>query len=93
MLTVDFSRLSLAYVQPLWLEGIDFLWEGVLGAAVWGGSSEAEGEAEAGVGPEGGWSDTGESSRGQFLFSFSVWCGVWCGVLCCGVVWYAWYGM
>lgn len=31
---------QVVYLQPLWLEVIDFLWEGVLGAAVWGGSAE-----------------------------------------------------
>lgn len=51
VLSLDFSRLSVAYVQPLWLEAIDFLWEGVLGAAVWGGSSEPEEKAEPGKGP------------------------------------------
>lgn len=57
VLSLDFSRLSIAYVQPLWLEAIDFLWEGVLGAAVWGGSSEPEEEAEPAT--------AGERERGR----------------------------
>lgn len=32
----------MVYFQPLWLEVIDFLWEGVLGTAVWGGSAESD---------------------------------------------------
>lgn len=47
-LSLSFSELQVVYFQPLWLEVIDFLWEGVLGAAVWGGSAVPEEEAEQG---------------------------------------------
>lgn len=36
-LSLSLSECTVVYVQPLWLEAIDFLWEGVLGSAVWGG--------------------------------------------------------
>lgn len=32
---------QVVYFQPIWLEVIDFMWEGVLGTAVWGGSAES----------------------------------------------------
>ncbi|CAN0106966.1 unnamed protein product, partial [Ectocarpus sp. 12 AP-2014] len=47
-LSLSFSELQVVYFQPLWLEVIDFLLEGVLGAAVWGGSAVSEEEAEQG---------------------------------------------
>lgn len=50
ILSLSFSELRATYVQPLWLEVIDFMWEGVLGTAVWGGSAEH---------------GTGESVRGR----------------------------
>ncbi len=36
----NYRTTQVVYFQPLWLEVIDFLWEGVLGAAVWGGAAE-----------------------------------------------------
>lgn len=42
VLSLSLTELQAVYVQPLWLEFIDFLWEGVLGTAVWGGSVEPE---------------------------------------------------
>ncbi|CAM9294606.1 unnamed protein product, partial [Hapterophycus canaliculatus] len=44
VLSLSFSELQAVYVQPLWLEVIDFMWEGVLGTAVWGGPAEPETE-------------------------------------------------
>lgn len=38
ILSLSFSALEVVYFQPLWLEAIDYLWEGVLGSAVWGGA-------------------------------------------------------
>lgn len=41
----------MVYLQPLWLEVIDFLWEGVLGAAVWGAAANPEErQAQSGMG-------------------------------------------
>lgn len=51
-MSLDFSEVKLVYFQPLWLEAIDFLWEGLLGTAVWGGAAEVEADAV---------SDSGES--------------------------------
>lgn len=48
-LSLSFSELQVVYLQPLWLEVIDFLWEGVLGAAVWGGSAAPEEAVEQGA--------------------------------------------
>ncbi|CAM9181313.1 unnamed protein product, partial [Ectocarpus fasciculatus] len=48
-LSLSFSELQVVYFQPLWLEVIDFLWEGVLGAAVWGGSAVPEEAAGQGA--------------------------------------------
>ncbi|CAM9140671.1 unnamed protein product [Choristocarpus tenellus] len=35
-LFLSVSQCRVVYVQPLWLEVVDYLWEGLLGEAVWG---------------------------------------------------------
>ena len=80
VLSLDFSRLSVAYVQPLWLEAIDFLWEGVLGAAVWGGSSEPEEEAGAGKGSSDNGKREGRREAGTARGSWVV-CACECGIV------------
>lgn len=41
-LSLDFSEARVVYLQPLWLEAVDYLWEGVLGSAVWGGEIQKQ---------------------------------------------------
>ena len=52
-LALRFSEMKVVYFQPLWLEVVDYLWEGVLGAAVWGGGGAVE-DRSTGVIPSDG---------------------------------------
>lgn len=58
-LTLRFSESEVVYFQPLWLEVIDFAWEGLLGAAVWGGITDSS--VETSSAPAEGRSASGES--------------------------------
>lgn len=48
-LSLSLSECTVVYFQPLWLEAIDFLWEGVLGSAVWGSHVAAPAPTKAGT--------------------------------------------
>lgn len=50
LLSLDFSEARLVHFQPLSLEAVDYLWEGVLGPAVWGGAVNPQASAVDGGG-------------------------------------------
>ncbi|CAM9381385.1 unnamed protein product, partial [Sphacelaria rigidula] len=44
VLSLSISEARVVYLQPLWLEVIDYLWTGILNTVIWGGGVSAREE-------------------------------------------------